>query len=68
MDMDMLNHPAVKKNLEILSSYGNHVLDSPEGELASGLSGKGRMADPEEIINELKDFFKKKSLLQEGAS
>lgn len=63
MDMDMLNHPAVRKNLGILSSYGNYVLDSPEGELASGLSGKGRMADPEEIVKELKSFFAKKKSL-----
>ena len=63
MDLDILNHPAVRKNLEILSSYGNFVLDSPEGELASGLSGKGRMADPEEIVKELKSFFSKKKSL-----
>jgi len=60
MDLDMLNHPAVGKNLAVLASYGNHVLDSPDGELASGLSGKGRMAEPEEIIKELKSFLSKK--------
>ena len=60
MDMDMLNHPSVKKNIQILMSYGNHVLEAPDGELASGLSGKGRMADPEEIIKELKSYFSKK--------
>lgn len=62
MDLDMLNHPAVRKNLEILGSYGNHILDSPDGELASGLTGKGRMAEPEDIIGELKSFFSKKKI------
>lgn len=60
MDLDMLNHTAVRKNLKTLGSCGNHILDSPEGELASGLSGKGRMADPEDIVKELKNFFAKK--------
>ena len=60
MDMDMLNHPSVKRNIQILMSYGNHLLEAPDGELASGLSGKGRMAEPEEIIKELKSYFSKK--------
>lgn len=62
MDMDMLAHKATIKNLETLRSYGNLILDAPEGELASGLTGKGRMAEPENIIREIKDYFKKKSL------
>jgi phosphopantothenoylcysteine decarboxylase/phosphopantothenate--cysteine ligase len=62
MDMDMLAHKATIKNLETLKSYGNLILDAPEGELASGLTGKGRMAEPENIIGEIENFFKKKSL------
>ncbi|QNE38475.1 phosphopantothenoylcysteine decarboxylase [Hymenobacter sp. NBH84] len=57
MDLDMYQHPAVTANLTALRSYGNHVLDSPSGELASGLSGPGRMLEPEEIVAELERFF-----------
>src|SRR5512139_312662 len=49
MDEDMLDHKATRKNLEILKSYGNVILEAPQGELASGLTGKGRMSEPEEI-------------------
>ncbi len=63
MDMDMLNHKAVKKNIETLASYGNHILDAPSGELASGLTGKGRMAEPEDIVGEINDFFTKKKII-----
>jgi phosphopantothenoylcysteine decarboxylase/phosphopantothenate--cysteine ligase len=63
MDMDMLNHASVSKNIEKLRSYGNYVLDAPDGELASGLSGKGRMAEPEDIVKELNNFFSKKKSL-----
>ena len=60
MDEDMLDHKATMKNIEILKSYGNHILDAPRGELASGLTGKGRMSEPDEIVNEIKNFFSKK--------
>ncbi len=50
MDMDMFAHPSTKKNLEILQSRGNHVIEPAEGELASGLEGKGRMQEPEAIM------------------
>ena len=63
MDVDMLNHESVRKNIEKLRSYGNYVLDAPDGELASGLSGKGRMAEPEDIVKELDKFFSKKKSL-----
>ncbi len=63
MDMDMLDHKATGKNIETLKSFGNIVLDAPAGELASGLSGKGRMAEPEDIMNEIKSFFTKKKTL-----
>lgn len=57
MDLDMYNHQATKRNLETLKSYGNQVIDAEEGELASGLSGQGRMAEPENILSAVQDFF-----------
>ena len=57
MDVDMYAHPAVTQNLARLRSYGNHVFDSPSGELASGLTGPGRMLEPEDIMAELERFF-----------
>ena len=53
MDVDMFAHPAVTQNLTRLRSFGNHVLASPSGELASGLNGPGRMLEPEDIVAEL---------------
>ena len=50
MDMDMYNHPSTQRNLDILKSYGNLVIDPGSGELASGLEGRGRMEEPEAII------------------
>jgi phosphopantothenoylcysteine decarboxylase/phosphopantothenate--cysteine ligase len=46
MDMDMLNHPATIINIETLKAFGNYILEPASGELASGLTGKGRMAEP----------------------
>jgi len=60
MDVDMLEHPATRNNLKTLDSFGVHVLDSPGGELASGLTGRGRMLEPEDIVGEIKAFFLKK--------
>jgi len=57
MDLDMYRHPATQKNMEILRSYGNLIIEPEEGELASGLSGKGRMAEPEEIVKQIRNFF-----------
>ncbi len=62
MDMDMLNHPATLQNLEILKSRNNNILEPSSGELASGLTGKGRMTEPEEIVKEISDFLKKKTI------
>lgn len=53
MDLDMLQHPSVQNNMKTLSSYGNDIIEPADGDLASGLSGKGRMAEPEEIFNYL---------------
>lgn len=58
MDLDMWQHPATKSNLSKLQSYGNFILDVGEGELASGLIGPGRLAEPEEIRDYLADFFR----------
>jgi len=60
MDLDMLKHPATVINIETLKAFGNSILEPTSGELASGLSGKGRMAEPEEIVKEIKSFFAKK--------
>lgn len=57
MDLDMYAHPSTVKNIATLKSYGNHIIEAAAGELASHLSGKGRMEEPENIIRVLKDFF-----------
>ena len=57
MDLDMYQHPSVRTNLEKLNSYGNIVLDAESGELASGLSGQGRMMEPEHILQHVEQFF-----------
>ncbi len=57
MDLDMLEHPSTKSNLERLKSFGNHLIQPVYGELASGLIGNGRMAEPEEIVEALQVFF-----------
>lgn len=61
MDLDMLRHPATLKNLETLKSFGNYIIEPAAGELASGLEGKGRMEEPENILLWLKEYFKKKN-------
>ena len=60
MDLDMFAHPATQKNLETLRSYGNHIIEPGEGELASHLVGKGRMEEPDNIIRVLEEYFSKK--------
>lgn len=60
MDMDMFKHPATIQNIEKLKSFGNIFVEPNDGELASGLIGKGRMAEPEQIIAEVKSFFSQK--------
>lgn len=61
MDLDMYKHPAVQKNITTLVSYGNHVIEPGTGFLASGLEGKGRMAEPSDIVVALENFFESKS-------
>ena len=60
MDLDMLQHASTKNNLEKLKQFGNLIIDPTYGELASGLTGTGRMAEPEEILTYLAEFFNKK--------
>ena len=50
MDLDMYQHPSTQENLRILQSYGNRVIEPQSGFLASGLEGKGRMEEPEKIV------------------
>ncbi|PRX49659.1 bifunctional phosphopantothenoylcysteine decarboxylase/phosphopantothenate--cysteine ligase CoaBC [Salegentibacter salegens] len=57
MDLDMYKHPSTKKSFESLKSYGNIMIPAGTGELASGLKGEGRMAEPEEIISFLEAHF-----------
>lgn len=64
MDLDMLQHGATQTNLKKLTTFGNHLIDPTHGELASGLVGTGRMAEPEEIVAALDTFFSEKGVLQ----
>lgn len=63
MDLDMWKHASTKNNIEKIKSYGNIVFQPENGELASGLYGEGRMAEPENIITQLENFFSKKKRL-----
>lgn len=63
MDLDMFAHPATQHNLDILRSYGNHIIEPASGELASHLVGKGRMEEPVQIIEVLEAFFTRKQEL-----
>ena len=61
MDLDMYKHPTTVANLAKLSSYGDVVIPAEKGELASGLEGEGRMAEPESLVTFLNDHFKTKN-------
>ena len=61
MDLDMWKHPATQKNIGSLLSNGNFIIKPAYGELASGLTGEGRMAEPEEIIELISQELKKKT-------
>lgn len=65
MDLDMYQHPSTLANLQKLISFGNHIIKSGYGELASGLVGEGRMAEPEELLEVLKKHFSKKPALEQ---
>lgn len=64
MDLDMWLHPSTQNNVAKLQQYGNHLIDVEDGELASGLVGKGRMAEPETIVEWVNQFFQSKNELQ----
>ncbi|MEE4198247.1 MAG: bifunctional phosphopantothenoylcysteine decarboxylase/phosphopantothenate--cysteine ligase CoaBC [Bacteroidales bacterium] len=64
MDLDMYQHPANLKNIDILRSYGDLIIEPGTGELASGLSGKGRMEEPAMITQKVIDFFSVKKKLK----
>ena len=64
MDLDMMRHPSTVRNLELLRSYGNHIIEPAEGELASHLIGKGRMEEPENIVKAIDEFFSRGEDLQ----
>ena len=57
MDLDMYKHTSTQKNIRTLRSFGNHIIEPGSGFLASGLEGKGRMEEPENIVKALADFF-----------
>lgn len=59
MDLDMYNHPATQANIRTLESRGNIIIEAQSGFLASGLSGKGRMEEPEVIADKVARFFAK---------
>jgi phosphopantothenoylcysteine decarboxylase / phosphopantothenate---cysteine ligase len=63
MDLDMFNHPATQKSITVLRSFGATIIEPQVGELASGLSGPGRMEEPERIVSLLADHFTKTRLL-----
>src|SRR5690606_22173186 len=64
MDLDMYQHPTVRQNLSKIQEYGNTVLDAEDGELASGLSGQGRLMEPEQILHHVVELLSGEKLLQ----
>ena len=64
MDLDMYQHPSTKQNLDLAEDFGHHIIPAEDGELASGLSGVGRMAEPETISQIIENFFNAKNSLE----
>ena len=64
MDLDMYQHPSTIENLQKLQSFGNQIVKSNFGELASGLVGQGRMAEPEELVDILTKHFSENTILK----
>ena len=62
MDLDMYEHPSTKQNLELAEDFGHIIIPAETGELASGLVGQGRMAEPETISKIIEDFFTSNSI------
>lgn len=67
MDLDMFAHPSTQRNLQTLRSFGNHIIEPASGELASHLIGKGRMEEPDNIIQVLDNFFAAQELAADAA-
>lgn len=65
MDLDMYKHPSTQKNIEILRSYGNYIIEPTTGELASHLEGKGRLDEPENIVQQVEAFFSQSETLSD---
>lgn len=65
MDLDMFRHPSTTQNMESLVRRGNILIPSGTGQLASGLEGEGRMAEPETIFNQIDQFFSTAQILQQ---
>lgn len=65
MDLDMWQHPTTTENISRLQSFGNFIIDVGIGDLASGLTGPGRMAEPEEIMDRLEEYFHAKEDLND---
>lgn len=63
MDLDMFAHPSTTRNIEMLKSYGNIIIEPASGELASHIVGKGRMEEPEKIFEYVVSFFEKQQTL-----
>lgn len=68
MDLDMYKHPSTQQNMKTLQSYGNHIIEPASGFLASGLEGKGRMEEPEKIVDALDSFFSANPMVQDSPS
>ena len=64
MDLDMFAHPSTQKNIDILNSFGNTIIEPSVGELASGLTGKGRMEEPENIVEIVVEHFNSQKMLK----
>lgn len=62
MDLDMYHHPSTQSNIKKLQSFGYQLIEPVEGELASGLRGMGRLEEPENIFEVIKEYFSKKKL------
>ncbi|MCH5326083.1 MAG: bifunctional phosphopantothenoylcysteine decarboxylase/phosphopantothenate--cysteine ligase CoaBC [Duncaniella sp.] len=63
MDLDMMAHPSTQSNLDLLRGFGNHIIEPENGFLASGLVGKGRMEEPENILKVVESYFAKRQTL-----
>ena len=64
MDLDMYRHPSTQRNMETLRSWGVDIIEPGSGELASGLEGKGRMAEPEDIVCQVESIFAREGSLK----